>query len=106
MSALRRQAMSGAATLTARTRSATCNVELAERRPGLRQPHEQRRRRPPLAQITMKRIDPGQNRREADLIRAEHRTAAIGGEPVAGQVDDVDVGGAGRDPVLEYPSAL
>src|SRR5947209_20572929 len=38
---------------------------------------------------------------ETDGVRVEHRSAAERREAVAGQVDDVDVGGALRDPLLE-----
>ena len=43
---------------------------------------------------------------QADAVGVEHRAAAPGREAVAGQVDDVDVGGAQREALLEDARAF
>src|ERR1700704_2693174 len=106
MSPSRRTRMSAGARLTALTGLATLRVEFPERRACPGQPDQEWRRRPALAQVAVECLDPVENLREADLIGTAHRTASIGRKAVSGQVDDVDVGGAGGNPVLEHASAL
>src|SRR3954462_7527324 len=97
----RRTTMSAGARLTALTGLATLRVECPERRTVLRQPHQERRRGPALAEVAVECLDPVENRRQADLVGAAHRSPAVRRESVSRQVDDVDVGGAGGDPVVE-----
>src|SRR4051794_16962788 len=98
--------MSAGARLTALTGLATLRVECPEGGPCPGQPAEERRRRPALAKLAVECLDPIENLCQADLIRTAHGAASIGGESVSRQVDDVDVGGAGRYPVLEHAGTL
>ena len=81
-------------------------IVLAERRALVRQPLEQRRRRPAVAELAMERRDAIENLRQTDAVRVEHRPAPKGRKAVAGQVDDVDVGGAQRNAFLEHARAF
>src|SRR5262245_56653697 len=67
-----------------------------------RQFHEQRRRIPRLPLIAfLETFDRIQHLVQTDGVRIEHRSAPIGREAVAGEVDHVDVGGAQGDAFLE-----
>ena len=65
-----------------------------------------RRRRPPRRPAAAMRAQGVRDLGEPDLVGVEHRTAAVGGEAVAVQIHDVDVGAALRDALLDDAGAL
>src|SRR5689334_9547687 len=71
-----------------------------------RQPLEQRRRLPSLAVLFVEGGHAVVHLLQADGVGVEHRPAAVAREPVAGEVDHVDVGGAQRVAFLEDLGAL
>src|SRR5687768_12125245 len=88
--------MSGAARL-----GGAALVESAERGALAREPFEQWGRGPARAVLAVERRHPLVHRVQAHRVGVEHRSAAEAGEAVAGEVDDVDVGGAQRVALVE-----
>jgi hypothetical protein len=81
-------------------------IELLEGAPFASEALEERRRFPSIAELTMECGDAFVHRLHADEIRVEHRPAAPAGEPVAGEIDHVDVGGAKGEALVEDARAF
>ena len=62
----------------------------------LRQTLQQRSGFPQFAELLVEFGDPVANVLQADRVRVPHGSAAIAGKTVAGDVNDVDIGGAQR----------
>src|SRR5712692_11602126 len=67
---------------------------------------QERRRAPEVAVRAVEALHIREHPIEPDRVGVEHRPAAPSREAVAGDVDDVDVGGAQRDALLEQLGAL
>src|SRR5579859_8196556 len=71
-------------------------IEVSEAFAFFGQTLEQRRRLPEFSVLLMKFADAVVNFFQADCVRIPHGTAAVRGETIAGEIDDVDIDGAER----------
>src|SRR5690606_13866806 len=81
-------------------------IESPERSALAREALEQRRRRPPGAELRVELRDARVNAREPDAVRVEQRSAAPRREAVAVDVDGIDIRGAQRKPEFESARAF
>src|SRR5262249_10732444 len=81
-------------------------VEAGEGRAAPGELRQQRGRGPAGPVPSLELPDPGVDRLHPDRVGIPHRPAAVGGEPVAVDVNDVDVAGPQGDPLFQDSRAL